>query len=382
MNNTICTKLGIALAGMLALIILTPRVHAGALAYSVTDLGNFDGNQSHTVFGINASGQLTGYLRTGFGDQAVRWNGATTTNLNSLGGSNSYGFAINASGQITGASELAGDNATHAVRWTGTTPTDLGTLGGTKSYGRGINDSGQVAGEAYFAGNANFHAVRWTGMTAEDLGTIGGFDGASKGYGINVSGQVTGFSTLAAVSGGFHAARWTGTTVEDLGTLGGVASLGYGINASGQVVGYSLLAPGNGATHAVRWTGTVAEDLGTLVGGTSSEAYSINAIGDVIGMSDTTNNGLNGGYDAFLYSDGTMYDLTALLLPGSGVTSLRLGVGANINDLGQIAAGGLIGGEFHLLILTPVIVPEPSSALLLLGSGWMWLLKRRRGVAL
>ena len=377
MNNTNLTKLGITLAGVLAHFFLPARVQANALAYTVTDLANFDGNQSHTIFGINASGQLAGYLSTGSGDHAVRWNGATTTNLDSLGGSNSYGFAINVSGQIAGSSDLAGDNSNHAVRWTGTIPTDLGTLGGTKSYGRGINDSGQVAGEAYFSGNANFHAVRWTGTTAEDLGTLHGFAGASKGNAINASGQVAGWSTLDSVPGGLHAVRWTGTAAEDLGTLGGTSSLGHDINASGQVVGYSYLA-GNSGMRAVRWTGTVAENLGTLVGGTSSEAYSINAAGDVIGMSDTTNNGINGGYDAFLYTDGKMYDLTTLLLPGSGVTSLRLGVGANINDLGQIAAGGLIGGEFHVLILTPVTVPEPSSSLFLLGSGWMWLLQRRR----
>jgi hypothetical protein len=83
---------------------------------------------------------------------------------------------------------------------------------------------------------------------------------------------------------------------------------------------------------------------------------------------------------AFLYTEGTMYDLLTLLLPGSRVTSLVIGVGGSINDLGQIAATGTINGQTHALRLDPV-VPEPSAALLLIGSGVPLLLRRRHGAA-
>ena len=39
MKRTSRTKLGFALAGVLALIVFPTRVHAAALAYTVTDLG-------------------------------------------------------------------------------------------------------------------------------------------------------------------------------------------------------------------------------------------------------------------------------------------------------------------------------------------------------
>lgn len=82
--------------------------------------------------------------------------------------------------------------------------------------------------------------------------------------------------------------------LTDLGTLDGVAghsSAGNGINAIGQVVGWSDSSAGY--RHAFCWTpsapnathGTLV-DFGTL-GGNTSIAYSINAYGRVVGQSQT-----------------------------------------------------------------------------------------------
>ena len=67
--------------------------------------------------------------------------------------------------------------------------------------------------------------------------------------------------------------------ITDLGTLGGVNSYAARINASGQVVGYSLTSDGN-AYHAFLYDGTM-HDLGTL--GTNSYASGINDSGRVTG---------------------------------------------------------------------------------------------------
>jgi probable HAF family extracellular repeat protein len=173
-----------------------------------------------------------------------------------------------------------------------------------------------------------------------------------------------------------HAVRWTGTTPEDLGTLGGTNSYGYGINASGQVAGWSDIT-GDGGDHAVVWTGTALTDLGTL-GGSFSKAYGINSLGDVIGISTTAG---NASTHAFLYTGGTMFDLNDLILPDSGITNLGIPNGGvndpygNINDFGQIAEIGT-GAASHALRLDPV--PEPASAVLLLGGAALLGLRRQR----
>ena len=338
--------------------------------YTVTDLGSL-GSISATGTSINASGDVGGYLSdslrvhvTGF--TPARWAGTSGTIVGGLGGSDKQVLGINDSGQLAGIAQIApppgyNQGPYHAVRWIGTTATDLGTLGGTSSFANGINASGQIVGSSYVAGDSIYHAVRWTGTTAADLGSLGDPNASSVGMAINTSGQVAGFLRLSPFTNTKHAVRWTGTTPADLGVGQGLA-----INDSGQVAG------SNGLDHATVWTGTTATDLGTL-GGSSSQANGINAFGVVVGMSFTTGDALD---DPFIFIGGIMYDLNNLIVPGSNAFSIRVN---GINDSGQIVGSARFGGEQHAIRLNPIVpVPEPSSALLALGSGAMLLLRRQR----
>ena len=111
---------------------------------------------------------------------------------------------------------------------------DLGTLGGTRSYAQGMNDSGQVTGYASLAGDAASHAFRYDPQTGmRDLGTLGGTN--SKGFAINANGQVAGEAMLT--NGKTHAVRWTGTTPLDIYPGSSDNSTARAINAAGHLTG-------------------------------------------------------------------------------------------------------------------------------------------------
>ncbi|HMJ57511.1 MAG TPA: hypothetical protein VK467_00110, partial [Gemmatimonadales bacterium] len=220
---------------------------------------------------------------------------------------------------------------------------DLGTLGGTQSQAVAINHRGQVVG---FATTASFetHAFVWEDGVMQDIGTLGGT--FSRPTAINDAGQVVGNSTLpsgstcpnpAVIDPGCRAFLWDGSTMQNLGTLGGDFSEAWAINASGEVAGFSLTA--GGETHAFVWDGTM-HDLGTL-GGTFSIARAINATGNVVGVSETT----SGESHAF-FSDGTMHDLGTLGGPFS--------TGVAINPRGDVVGLSSLddtpGGPAHAFL--------------------------------
>lgn len=142
-------------------------------------------------------------------------------------------------------------------------------------------------------------------------------------------------------------------------------------NAATLALSATLAATVPTATAVPMYTVT---DLGTL-GGNNSQALAINASGQIVGSSTIT---LGSSFQhSFLHTGGTMYDLGTLLQPGSGVTNVGV---ADINDLGQIAATGIVNGQSHALRLDPVAAPEPTAtAMVGLGLLGLGLGRRRRG---
>jgi probable HAF family extracellular repeat protein len=93
-------------------------------------------------------------------------------------------------------------------------------------------------------------------------------------------------------------------------------------------------------------------DLATL-GGLNSYSYNVGASGLVVGASEFELTSADA--HAFLYKSGSgMLDLNTLIDPLSG---WELTDAAGINDAGQITGQGLINGEYHAYLLTPIQVP-------------------------
>jgi probable HAF family extracellular repeat protein len=363
----------------LALSVST-AVHAAS--YTVIDLGMLGGTES-SGSALNAGGQVSGssYTTGDAGQHAYLWkptvSGGAMTDLGTLGGTQSFGNGLNASGQVAGESFTAGDAATHAFLWKPTTPGgasgamyNLGTLGGTNSYGYGVNTTGQVTGASDRTGDSKTHTFLWKPSTPNgtsgamfNLGSLGGTE--SNGGAINASGQISG-SSLTNGDAAYHAFVWKPTTpngtsgaMHDLGTLGGTESFGGTINASGQVAGFSYTT-GDVAYHAYLWTPTTPngtsgtmQNLATL-GGLNSYSYNVGAGGQVVGASEVAAQ-ISTHEHAFLYtSGGGMVDLNTLIDPLSGWELLDA---SDINDARLITGQGLIGGEYHAYLLTPVPIP-------------------------
>jgi probable HAF family extracellular repeat protein len=157
--------------------------------------------------------------------------------------------------------------------------------------GNAINNSGEIAGAT---GVLPPTAFLYSNGVVKYLGALP-TTFFSKGLGVNDAGQVTGSS-------------WTGMNVLAfvysngvLRQVGGNYTQAYGINTLGQVTGLS-------ASHAFLYSNDMVHDLGTL-GGAFSMGRGINDSGQVTGESLIAN---NTNTHAFLYSGGVMRDLGTL----------------------------------------------------------------------
>jgi probable HAF family extracellular repeat protein len=319
------------------------------------------------LLSINDSGQVTGLkgrsnIPVLIPEAKSPAIGAETELLGALGPTPNGGPAfaeprdVNTRGQIVGISSQGGSWAFHAFRTAPYRPIDpatddLGTLGGPMSEAHGVNDAGQVVGDSELPNLGQTHAFRTApnrpiNSATDDLGSLGGM---SRGYAINNSGQVTGWSQLENED--YHAFRTApnqpiNPATDDLGTLGGRESLGWGINNVGHVVGRS----------------------------TASKPWAVP-------HSQVGNVGIPSVWRAFLHDGRRMIDLNSQIPSNNG---WFLYEAKDINDRGQIVGNGICPeGKLHGFVLTPV--PEPGKLVLLgfgtalCGLGFAWSYTRVEG---
>lgn len=207
-----------------------------------------------------------------------------------------------------------------------------------QGFATGVNNSGQIIGE---------HAAGLVGFgPACDFINGGNFISAG---GINDSGQIPGIelflplSDLQLCTNGI----WQVLIPDFPGEP-------TAINDRSQIVGYEFVEPEGGgfygAVHAFLYSGGKLTDLGALPGSTYSSANSINKFAQIVGVSNTATS-----FTSFLYQNGVMYDLAALISPTDPHKGLIQFLGdAHINDSGVIVSSGISGGFSHLYVLTPI----------------------------
>ena len=313
---------------------------------------------------INASGQVVGTTSNG---HAGIYSNGTVKDLGALSGGVSQGLAINDRGEATGNSSTVpytGQSYSphpHAFLYDNGSMADLGTLGGNGSVGVAINALGQVAGtsdtgtRSAVSGLLNWHAFLDSSGKMVDLGTLGGDD--SQANALNARGQVTGVADVSNTTNAlgqevvvFHAFLYSNGKMIDLGTLGGSASEGDAVNAKGQVIGYSKTSQDLSDDGFFYSNGKIV-DLGTF------RPSAINDIGQIVGDSSG---------EAALWNNGKVVNLNSEI--GSDASIYTLSSAVAINDAGQILADGTnyTTGHSVALLLTPV--PIPGASWLMLSS--------------
>jgi probable HAF family extracellular repeat protein len=357
----------------------------------LTDLGALPGGGSSAPLWISENGLIAGVSENGETDplyaglpelHAVLWQHGKITDLGTLpeGGYQSEANAVNTSGQVVGAAlnTIPDTNSMQAGTfwlWGGITPPyqyqtraflwdrqggmqDLGTLpGGTDAQAILINEAGQVVGYSYtgsspttvcptgFLATGSFIWDKKNGMT--NIGNLGGT--CTIATNLNNRGQVIGVSNLTGDQLQ-HAFLWDNQhKIQDLGgSLGGDYTGAFALNDEGQAAGYAYLA-GDTVFHAALWkhVGKMT-DLGTLGSDQCSAATGINADGQVVGVSLAD---CGDKARAFLWDDGSIFDLNALIPPSS---PLYLQSIFTINDRGEIAGEGVDNsGNGHAFLLIP-----------------------------
>ncbi len=263
-------------------------------AGGLTDIGGNGGGAPIFAQHINASGQVAGFSSNGGDDQAFRFsppglmlNLGTIPNAPLPATASAYG--VNDAGRVVGiGSSPSGFNRAFRTDANGASMTELGTLGGDESWAYAINNAGQVAGTSSSL-SIDTHAFLFTDVTGlADLGTLGGY--VSRAFALNDAGNVVG--TAQDGANAMRAFAWTlAGGMRDLNEFipvnsGWVLTEARGINANGQIVGNGLL---NGQPRAFLLTPNSGADTTPPVA--LAKAADINALSQF------------GGFIAVTFSD-------------------------------------------------------------------------------
>jgi probable HAF family extracellular repeat protein len=386
-----------SLPAVLALLVLVfpLGVHAqnatptAANDWTLTALGTFGGENSSAA-AINDAGEVIGRAETaelmpddnwriyqrGYPLQyyfyhAFLYSDGKMQDLGTLGGKVSYATAINASGQIVGQTMTADDHWHYYIYRDGKTT----ILDGDIFDVTGINDSGQIVGlrsRNASDSKVGFMPIPFTLNDGKKQDLFGDFKGGNNAYGqiagINNSGMITG-----VLATGDHENFNLSMDESDRHAFiyhpeGWMEFIGFyptAINSVGDVIGWGYPPDNKNHQHAYLYHNKQEQDLGAL-DGYYSFAHAINASGDVVGEfgSPSINKEPDQGR-AFLYRDGKMQDLNAIVGPDvlakAGFKVLTQANG--INAKGQIVGVGIDLHDHDIaFLLTPPASANPPPA--------------------
>ena len=274
--------IGVATALLLAHPVLSP-VGATAPQYTIEDLGTIDGLVP-SVTGINAAGQVSGFVFTSTGSRAVR-----------LVDSGGWSY-------VPGLESLPSDAQ------------DINVYGDLTGYV--VTSAGDLRAYRYTATTGVLDFIQPMGTGSYTVGTA-----------INASGEVTGYGDTGDPEEGTRSFRAAPEfPAQQLPSLNGMLVIGFGINDGGQVAGAATLPDGSQHTILVDADGTV-HDIGGLNGSSTSMGNAVDNAGRVVGQAWVDAEGVT--QHAFSYSNGSLTDLDSF--------------GSSLSNAAGIADGTTVG---------------------------------------
>jgi probable HAF family extracellular repeat protein len=390
-------------ATLVALAAMQAQAAPAPPAYVVYDTGALSGTTFAFGAGVNNLGWVTGTsLNLQGAVHATLGPPGTLIDLGTLGGTNSaVEWPVkNNHGLVVGISQsdMADPNSEpfscsdfiapdgHSCLpfiWQDGAMTALPLLGGYNGFATGINNAGLAVGwaetavrdpDCVFPEVLQFLAVEWgPGNVVQRVLPPLGADTTSAATAINDAGEVVGISGACDNAVGAYSARhavlWVDGHPINLPTLGGKGwNTPMALNSAGIIVGFSdtpgdvsggVLTPNN---QAVIWTPEGIINLHTLPGDGTSQATGINDFNQVVGISFLSGTPDDVPDAAFLWQDGTLYNLNSLVQPNPPLDLLETG---DINDRGEITGLGCVLPACTVLH-TFVAIPAPGSR----PAGW------------
>ncbi|HXH61767.1 MAG TPA: hypothetical protein VNI20_10470 [Fimbriimonadaceae bacterium] len=302
----------------------------------------FENAFGNSARAINDLGQVTGSSTvTTTTTRAYLYSAGTLTNLGTLNDDNtSTGRSINKFGHVAGFAGVL--SAANGFLYNGSSLTDIGSLIGHSVIVQGMNDSDTIVG---FDEVVNYHprAFLYKNGSMTDISDGHDYSIASA---VNNAGTVVGyFGDGGYLVGSFYYDNGTYTLFGN--TNGQVGTRAYDINNNGWITGETDY---NKRRRAFLYHDGTMQTLGGL--GDVSQGNAINDSGVIVGTYLLAGN--EGAVDAraFVWIDGTMYNLNDLMdSSGAGYTIQQ---GRDINNSGVIVGDAVdSNGVTRGVILTP-----------------------------